>query len=108
MAQPLPTEPFGASSDATRSLESSASGWSGASALPAIQCCAVILFEAASTLISRTKRWRALKPWRVRSITRAGRQRAMIAVARKIAAILHGMWHDGMVFRWSAPKSATA
>jgi hypothetical protein len=33
-------------------------------------------------------------------------KRAKVAVARKLAVILHRMWIDGSTFRWSKTKSA--
>jgi hypothetical protein len=38
---------------------------------------------------------------------RIGMRKARVAVARKLAVILHRMWVDGTDFRWSA-KEATA
>jgi len=35
-------------------------------------------------------------------------KRAKVAVARKIAVILHRMWIDGTSFRWSNKKKAAA
>jgi transposase len=32
--------------------------------------------------------------------------RARVAVARKLAVILHRMWADGSVFRWSKQAAA--
>jgi hypothetical protein len=37
-----------------------------------------------------------------------GHRRAVIAVARKLAVILHRMWVDGTVFRWGAQEEAIA
>ena len=49
------------------------------------------LFEAASVLLHRTQRWSALKAWGTRLMKRVGAKKAKIAVARKIAVILHCM-----------------
>ena len=61
-----------------------------------------VLFEAASALLTRVRRWSALKAWGTRLAGRAGLKTAKVAVARKIAVILHRMWLDGTEFRWSA------
>ncbi|WP_420392893.1 IS110 family transposase [Acuticoccus sp.] len=61
-----------------------------------------VLFEAASALLTRVTRWSALKAWGTRLAGRAGLKTAKVAVARKIAVILHRMWLDGTEFRWSA------
>jgi transposase len=56
------------------------------------------LFEAASVLIHRTQRWSTLKAWGVRLMKRVGSKKAKVAVARKIAVILHCIWTDGTEF----------
>lgn len=66
------------------------------------------LYEAANSLLVRTRRWSALKAWGVRIAKRAGLKRARVAVARKLAAILHRMWLDGSEFRWSLQEKAAA
>ena len=53
------------------------------------------LFEAASVLLHRTQRWSALKAWGVRLMKRVGVKKAKVAVARKIAVILHCIWTNG-------------
>jgi transposase len=65
------------------------------------------LYEAAGVLISRVRRSCPLKEWAVRLAKRIGWKRASIAVARKLAVILHSIWRDGTVFEWhtlAAPK----
>ena len=41
------------------------------------------------------RRWSTLKAWGVRLAKIRGHRRAVIAVARKLAVILHRMWIDG-------------
>jgi transposase len=66
-----------------------------------------MLYEAANVLLSRTMRFSALKRWGLAvAKRRRGMKRAKVAVARKIAVILHRMWIDGTSFRWSAEKAA--
>lgn len=43
------------------------------------------LYEAASVLMHRTKKWSMLKAWGVRLSKRIGMKKAKVAVARKIA-----------------------
>jgi transposase len=64
------------------------------------------LFEAASVLLHRTQRWSALKAWGIRLMKRVGAKKAKVAVARKIAVILHCIWTDGTSFDWGAPQAA--
>lgn len=46
-------------------------------------------FEAARVLLLRTKRWCSLKAWGLRLAKRNGMKKAQVAVARKLAVILH-------------------
>ena len=57
------------------------------------------LYEAAHTLLSRLTRFSALKKWGLDVAKRRGLKRAKVAVARKLAVILHRMWIDGTTFR---------
>jgi transposase len=66
------------------------------------------LYEAAHTLLSRLTRFSALKKWGLDVAKRRGLKRAKVAVARKLAVILHRMWIDGTTFRWTnAPATTT-
>ena len=51
--------------------------------------------------------WCKLKAWGHRLWKRIGFKKAKVAVARKLAVILHRMWRDGTDFIWSS-KEATA
>jgi transposase len=59
------------------------------------------LYEAAGVLLTRTKRWSPLKAWGVRLMKRIGAKKAKVAVARKLAVILHCIWTDGTDFWWT-------
>jgi len=58
------------------------------------------LYEAAQVLLTRVKRWCALKAWAAQIARRRGHKKAIIALARRIGVILHRMWIDGTDFRW--------
>ena len=60
------------------------------------------LFGAANVMLSRTTQWTALKAWGVRLAARSSMKKAKIAVARKLAVIMHRMWRDETPFRWTA------
>lgn len=64
------------------------------------------LFEAASALLHRAQRRCSSKAWGTRLMKRVGAKKAKGAVARKMAAILHGIWPDGTSFEWGVPKAA--
>lgn len=63
------------------------------------------LYVAAHALVTRSNRWCSLKAWGVRLAKTRGRRRAVIAVARKLAVILHRMWIDGTEFRWGSEEA---
>ena len=65
------------------------------------------LFEAATTLLTRVQKWSALKAWGIRLAKRTGMKKAKIAVARKLAVMMHCMWLTGEPFRWSQAEPAT-
>jgi len=64
------------------------------------------LFEAAGVLLTRVPQWCALKAWGLRLAKRVGFKKAKVAVARKLAVILHRMWRDETDFQWSTTEAA--
>jgi transposase len=68
-----------------------------------------LLFEAAVTLLTRTRKWSKLKAWGVRLAKRATFKTAATAVARKLAVLMHRMWVDDTNFVYgSAPADQLA
>ena len=59
------------------------------------------LYEAAGVLLTKVTRWSPLKAWGVRLMKRIGPKKAKVAVARKLAVILHCIWTEGTDFRWT-------
>jgi transposase len=66
------------------------------------------LYEAAHSLLIRSTKWSALRAWGMNIAKRRGMARARVAVARKLAVILHRMWADGSEFRWGKQAAAPA
>lgn len=64
------------------------------------------LYEAAHTLLLRSKKWSALRAWGMKVAKARGMARARVAVARKLAVILHRMWSDGAEFRFGREPTA--
>lgn len=62
------------------------------------------LFAAANVMLSRSTQWTALKHWGVALARRSSLKKAKVAVARKLAVIMHRMWRDGTPFRWTAQE----
>jgi transposase len=65
------------------------------------------LYEAASGLMTRSKIWCTLKACEMKLQRHRGHKPALMAVARKLAPILHAMWRDGSEF-WFRAGARTA
>jgi transposase len=66
----------------------------------------VALFEAAHVIMTRVATWSTLKAWVMNVAKRRGAKRAKVALARKMACVLHRMWVDETEFRWGAAEAA--
>lgn len=62
------------------------------------------LYEAASVLLHRTKKWSTLKAWGMRLSRRIGLKKAKVAVALMIAVLLPRLWVDRTSFEWRSEK----
>jgi ATP-binding cassette, subfamily C, bacterial len=60
-----------------------------------------LLYEAAQVMLTRVKKWSWLKAWAVNIAKRRGLKKAVVALARRLAVIMHRIWADGTVFRWT-------
>jgi transposase len=67
-----------------------------------------LLYEAAQVMLSRVKKWSWLKAWAMNVARRRGRQKAIVALARRLAVIMHRMWSDGTEFRWTKENMPAA
>lgn len=59
------------------------------------------LHEAALVVLTGPGRWNPLKAWGIAAVRRRGMRKAMVAVERKLAIILHRIWRDDADFRWT-------
>jgi hypothetical protein len=66
------------------------------------------LFEAANSHLRRSKKWSTLRAWGVKLAKRIGARKACVAVARKLAVIMHRMWVEEKNFRFGQPPVAKA
>lgn len=64
------------------------------------------LYEAAYIMLTRATRFSVLKRWAVNVAKRRGMKRAKVALARKLATVLHRLWVDETEFRWGKEASA--
>jgi transposase len=60
----------------------------------------VMLYEAAQSML-RSKKWCWLKAWAMQIARRRGMKKAIVALARRLAVIMHRIWVDGTEFRWT-------
>ena len=65
-----------------------------------------LLYEAASVLMSRTRKWSLLRASGVSVAKRRGVKRATVAVARKLAVIMHRIWVTGDQSISEVPQSS--
>lgn len=56
------------------------------------------LYIAAQLLLNSVKKWCPLKAWGMRIAKRSSKQKAYVAVARKLSLIMHRMWVDGTYY----------
>jgi transposase len=65
----------------------------------------VMLYEAAQSML-RSKKWSWLKAWAMQVARRCGMKKAIVALARRLAVIMHRIWVDGTEFRWTREAAA--
>lgn len=65
------------------------------------------LYSAANSMLTNTKRMSPLKAWGLRLVRTKGRKRGTVAVARKLAVILHRMWIDNAPYCWDDEEEVT-
>ena len=66
----------------------------------------VMLYEAAQILLVRSTKWSWLKAWAMKIARRRGLKKAIVALARRLAVIMHRIWVDGTEFRWTREEVA--
>jgi transposase len=67
-----------------------------------------LLYEAAQVMLTRVKKWSWLKTWAMNVAKRRGQQKAIVALARRLAVVMHRMWIDGTKFHWTREAAQTA
>ena len=68
----------------------------------------VMLYEAAQVLLVRSTKWSWLKAWAMQIARRRGMKKAIVALARRLAVVMHRIWIDGTEFRWTRQEVAAA
>jgi transposase len=65
-----------------------------------------MLYEAAQIVLVRMEKWSWLKAWAMKIARHRGVKKAIVALARRLAVIMHRIWVDGTEFRWSREAAA--
>jgi transposase len=65
------------------------------------------LYEAAQIVLMHSARWSWLKAWAMKIARQRGRKKAIVALARRLAVIMHRIWVDGTEFKWTREIAAT-
>jgi hypothetical protein len=60
------------------------------------------------TFLMHHGRWSGLRGWAMRIAKRSGAKLAKVALARKLAVVLHRMWINGTDFRWTTREPTPA
>lgn len=93
-----------------RGHQSGEVAWSGRISKTGDAVARALLYEAANSLMVRVKARVPLKLWALKLADRVGGKKARVALARKMAVILHRMLADGTAYRWRsgtvAPRAA--
>jgi transposase len=61
----------------------------------------MMLYEAAQSMLVRAAKWSWLKAWAMKIVRHRGMKKAVVALARRLAVIMHRIWVDGTDFRWT-------
>ena len=77
--------------------------WSGRISRCGDEMMRVMLYEAAQSML-RSKKWSWLKAWAMQIARRRGMKKAIVALARRLAVIMHRIWVDGTEFRWTRER----
>src|SRR5258708_5813182 len=67
-----------------------------------------LLYEGAQSILTRSVKWSWLKAWAMKIAKSRGLKRAIVALARRLAVIMHRLWVDGTEFRWTKDEAASA
>jgi transposase len=58
----------------------------------------MMLYEAAQIVLVRSTKWSWLKAWAMKIARHHGLKKAIVALARRLAVIMHRIWVDGTEF----------
>jgi transposase len=61
----------------------------------------MMLYEAPQSMLVHSTKWSWLKAWAMKIAKNRGMKKAIVALARRLAVIMHRIWIDGTEFRWT-------
>jgi transposase len=67
-----------------------------------------LLYEGAQSILTRSVKWSWLKAWAMKIAKNRGLKRAIVALDRRLAVIMHRIWVDGTEFRWTKEEAVSA
>ena len=66
----------------------------------------MMLYEADQSMLTGSAKWSWLKAWAMKIARNRGMKKAIVALARRLAVIMHRIWVDGTEFRWTREVAA--
>ena len=66
----------------------------------------MMLYEAAQIMLVRSTKWSWPKAWAMKIARHRGMKKAIVALALRLAVIMHRIWVDGTDFRWTREVAA--
>ena len=67
----------------------------------------MMLYQAAQSMLFHSAKWSWLKAWAMKVARQRGMKKAIVALARRLAVIMHRIWVDGTDFRWTSEVATT-
>lgn len=64
-----------------------------------------LLIEAATVLLTRSRGWSPIKAWGMKLLSKRGKKKAIVAVARKLAVVMHAMLKNNKTFNREGKKA---
>jgi transposase len=87
--------------------QSGETDWSGRISRCGDEMMRVMLYEAAQSMM-HSRKWSWLKAWAMQIARRRGMKKAIVALARRLAVIMHRIWVAGTEFRFTREQAAAA
>ena len=88
--------------------QSGESNWTGRISLCGDAMMRTLLYEGAQSILTRSVKWSWLKAWAMKIAKNRGLKRAIVALARRLAVIMHRIWVDGTEFLWTKEEAVSA